>query len=679
MADTVPPPQTKPPKPGWSPIDWYRELGILPKIALWIVVLSPVLLAGAYFVGKPAYKQWKQANALKMADEYAREGNMKGASLAFRKAIRANPDNVEVWEKVCDFLDQNGSPDVVGVRAQIVRLKPDDISAEIDYLQSAVKYKRRALARQLIADFPQSHAGDPRFLQAKGVVLADYGRKAEALEALQKAYEQNPDLPDLALQLSVAKIASEDALVRAEGLDALREMSKQPDENGAQALRELIADAARQKDMLALSVYSNRLAERPGATLRDRLIRTDFEISTNSLFAPLAIEELKRYGEKNPEMITPIANYLIGRGRLAEAKNWIATLPEEIQRTAGVQAAKFEVAVGSRDWDTAFSVLRDGIGEVPISSEAIDFAQRALELHHTDDPEASATWSRALGLVKGSIPALNAFAKLARSQDWPDGLLQADWALVEVQPQRSEIWLEMIGMEKDRGNLSGVYQAISGALRGMPDEGSLRSNWVLVSVLLNKGNPADLLESASKIYEMAPQDPFTITAYAMALHNAGQFEAAANIINELSESDKQLPERSLYEGVIYASASMPDEAREALARAEPQLPRMLPEENVLYVSTLASLDGRNLSEDEIQAQIEENIGSEESKAALAESLRADRERAQSGRSTDELMKQFESEMQNDERSPEDMQRLIETIRGNPAGERNPTGEEEGSN
>lgn len=645
------------------------------------MILSPFFAVIGYKVAKPVYRNWKQANALQMAEQYAEKGDAAAATMSFRKAIRTNHRNPDAWRRVAKYLDGLGAPDSIGAWEQVVRLDGNDTDARFRMIEAALRHHRKSEAREALNALPETAKDGARYFYAMGSVAADEGDFPLAIQQFDKAFALDPAIEGLAIRRNIARLRSGDDAQRIEAIEALEAMGAGEDDNGAQAFRELFADAVSRGDAVSARVYAGRLLEHPKVSLRDQLVLGDFELSNGGLFFSVILDRLREEGRRNPDQIGAITNYLLARGRMAEAELWLNGFPEESAGLPQVQAARFEIALAKGSLDDAIGSL--DTGEAALPSEVTKNMKEAFDLLGSSRSEALAAWGRAVTAAENSPAALLALVKLSKARGWDEAQLKALWTFVKQRPNVAELWHELVRLETGRRNLHAVQQAVQGALRADPENLALQSNFVIVSYLLGKGEPAELLEMAERAYNAAPRNPFFITSYAVALMNAGNTDKAVEIIDQLSPADQSVPERALYRAAVYAAAAQPDVARASLATAEPALGRMLPEEGLLHRSVLAKLDGKSLSNEDVMAVLKTSGASAEDKEQLAKALRegktqrsedagrlaaelrenrpADRE----GDSAD-VLEQLREQRADRTRSREEMRALVDEIRKAPS-------------
>jgi len=659
----------------------YQRLGLFAKIAFWIVVLSPVVAVVGYKVAKPVYRNWKQANALRMAEKYAEEGDIAAATMLFRKALRTNHRNPDAWRRVARFLDAQGAPDSVEMWQEVVRRDGNDLEARFQLIEAALRHHRKGVAREALNALPEQARDGARYFFAKGSLAADEGDFPLAIQDFDKAFEIDPNLEGLAIRRNIVRLRGGDDAQRLEAKEALEALGKSEEATGAQAFRELFADAVSRGDAVSARVYANNLLEHPKVSLRDQFVLGDFELGNGGLFFSVVLDRLREEGERDPDKIGAITNYLLARGRMAEAEVWLNRFPDEQARLPQVQAARFEIALAKGSLTDALDSLDSGDAALP--PEVLKNVKEAFDLLDTSRSEALAAWGRAVTAGKENPAVMLALVKLSKARGWEDAQLKTLWTFVEQRPKVAELWHELVRLETGRRNLHGVHEAVQGALRANPENLALQSNFVIVSYLLGKGEPSELLAMAERAYAAAPRNPFFITSYAVALMNAGQTDRAVEIIDQLSPADQAIPERALYRGAVYAAAAKPEVARASLALAEPALNRMLPEEGLLHRSVLARLDGRTLSNEDVLTALKSSGASAEEKEQLAKALRegrtqrsedADRlaaelrERRPAANPEDsaDVLEQLREQRADRNRTHEEMRALVDEIRKTPS-------------
>jgi predicted Zn-dependent protease len=202
-------------------------------------------------------------------------------------------------------------------------------------------------------------------------------------------------------------------------------------------------------------------------------------------------------------------------------------------------------------------------------------------LHERQRPDlAQNVWTEILILNKQNLPGLRVLLRLATlwgmdhetsatlrciAQSYPD----ETWALEQLATRCHQ--------RKDTAGLRDTF-ALWSELH--PEDRKVQSDWVMASLLLEKGQPApSVVQKAQKLYQSEPDNAYFATIQAFSLWRQKQAGVALTIMEKLPPAELEKPGRALFYGALLAATRQSPLANRYLALAE-KAP-LLPEEAML--------------------------------------------------------------------------------------------------
>lgn len=644
---------------------FFVGLSLWNRLALIFLLIAPIAAFGGLKLLKPVYHSWKAKNSLKIAAKAVEEDDMKTASLAFRSAIRSRPDDPDVWRQVGAFLDESGSPESRGVWERVVKLDPEDADAKLSLIKSSIKAGQLESARGTFAELPDSEKGTARYHRA-AAALAMAQNDSDAAEAeLLKLLELEPESAEAKWDLTRIRSLSPNLEVRRDARDELRALGSGSGEYSLPALRHLVRLSLGEKDFYTANRTAEDLIAHPDSTGQERILFLDSEFAVQSFTLPNSISEILEFAEENPGSAPEITAYLSARGLNDRLKTWFDGLDEDVKGEMAVQLALFNFSLKIGDWDALFEVLRNENSPHPFSDVLIGEVESALDAYRRGDSEAIAKWKKGVFTAENNPGATGVMASLAEAVDWRQAYSLSLWSLASSVSTRPEIWMSVVRMELAEKNSAGILSALAGAIRADPENRQLRNDWVLMNLLLQQGDLGDLIGLAEENAEYDPENPFYATTLGLALALDGRDERAVESISALPVAVKNDPEKALYVGTVLAMAGRMEEAKPYLDSSQKVSDKLLPEERALRDRAQALVSGE-VSLDSKANQIgKRHVMSAAEREEFSVTLKAQRDRRDAGVSSEEITESLR-QATGDRRSPEEIQNILDELRGNPA-------------
>jgi len=539
----------------------YRWMSFWNRMALWAFLALLICTAVGFQYVVPAYRHVKSRMFLKMANQFMEEEDYDSASVSFRKAILSGNSDPFVWRNVAAFLEKIRSPEIGNVWETLAELEPDVPEHKIRQADAMLELGRTYQTSEILRKLPESVKETVGFHEVSAnlaIAKRDYQVAAKHFEAWHRLEPQNQEVP---FQLLVTKIYSSDPDVANPAVEQLEQIAGSGGPSSAQAYRALIARSVQAGDTFDAARLAGRLVDLPNPTFNDMAGFLNLEIVTKSSALPRAYERFLNFAEADPTQLPDVANFLLGLGQVDTVRDWLKKLPDSINEHPDAIYTRFQVALSTKDWATAFNLLRENNLLFEISLPVMELAERAFAEREAGDKTADQTWQQIIYAVQGNQRALQILSLMAEARNWPLALGRTLSALTNLAPGNLEFWRRLARHEALMGNLAGYHSALTGMLQVNRYDIVVASEWSMTSVLLRKEDPNVVLETARRAYESTnPVSPRVAISYAIALISLKQNKEAVEVIDKISVADRSAPGRAMYVGAVLASVGRHEEA-----------------------------------------------------------------------------------------------------------------------
>ncbi len=646
---------------------WQRGIGFVKRLSLWnklalaFLILALPLGYGSLLLLKPFYKEWRANNALKIAETSIAAEDFNAASLAFRTAIRSRPKDPEIWRRVAAFLDQIGSPEALSVWSRAVKLDPRDIDSKYSLIASAVQQKRLEQASAVLAEIPTDETKTIAYHRAAANIAIAANDPSTAERELVAWLELEPNAPVAQWDLARVRFMSGDPAVRDTARETLRTYAEGEGTYALPARRLLVRVFLAASDFYTANREAERLITDPEATAEDQILFLDTEFAAQSFTLPGSISGIFEHALANPEAAPPILNYLAARGLSDRIATWFDSLPPDLADNESIQMARFEYARRSGDWSQVFAILRSASSPYDLPAELVDLTEQALADFRRGDSGALPIWQKAIFLTQSNPAAAFVLANLSEASSWREAYSLALWSLANSVGNRSEIWQEVLKVELADGNSTGILRALSGAVRADSDNRRLRNDWVLMNLLLEQGEPRQLVELARENYEYESDNSFYATTFALGLAAAGETDEAAAVIDRIPEDEQRQPAKALYVGSVLAMDGQFERAKLFLDLATKARDSFLPEERMMFDQSLEIASGARSIEDQLARMTDRSGVTDEQSEEFRETLRAQLQDARTDAETENVAAALRDTVAGERSSPDDIQAILRDI------------------
>lgn len=542
-----------------------------------VLLLTSLLVAlgvTAWVFGLPLYRGWREQNSLAQARDFLAKSDFRNAALAARQALVLNRNNLEACRLMANLTELLRSPAALEWRRRVAELRPGDLTNQLQLARTAILLGQYPRAAESLEAIPSAQRNHPSYHQLNALVALAQNDTDEAGLQLTEAARLAPENKQIQLNLAVLGLQGTNATLTETAMQSLRELSTLP-EFRADALRQLTLAEFKNRNWTNAAAFSRELQSQTNASLDDRLLHLRVLKDSGSPDFAGYLRTLQNDSKASAASASRLAGWLIAQAQADEAARWLASLPDELQSRTEVKLARADCCVARKDWHALQDLLQDaGWSESEFLRHAM-LARAARELRN--DLGAQAEWRAAIRATTEQPRKLILLARLAAAWSWQREQEEALWLLVQRHPRERWAVEALTRSYIAGGNTLGLQKIYAELVARNPDDFPARNNLAATSLLLNlQTDRAHTL--ARSVYVGATNNAIFASTYAYSLYLQGHAADGLAILETLPRAELEQPSVALYYGALQ-SAVAPEKARKALDLAEKG--PLLPEEKVL--------------------------------------------------------------------------------------------------
>ncbi len=641
----------------------YRWMSVWNKIGLWAFVTLVVASAVGFQYVRPAYRHFKSRMYLDMAEKFAEKQDYSAASLSFRKAILSGNRDPEVWKRLAVFLEKVNSPELAKIWETLAGLEPQVAEHKIRQAEAMLKNGRPHQAMQILEAIPEADRNSVSFQRASAELALSKRDYAVARSHYDAWLLLEPDNVLVKFRRIITTMYSPDPLIAYPAKDEMEAIARSGGGASQQAYRELIARSMQEGDVYDASRLAGRLVELPNPTFDDMAMYLNLEIASQSFAVQIALDRFLKFAEADPTQLPRVVNFLLARGQLDAINNWINKLPTEIVEHPEVQTTRFQIALATQDWSSAFELLKNNRLPIEMPAKVIELAEQAFAERAADDKNADQTWQKLLYVAEGNPSALQLLSLMAEARNWSFAVGRTLSALTNLASGNIDVWRRLAKHEAMTGNLAGYHSALTGMLRVNPYDIDVSSDWVLSSVLLRKESPDVVLATAERAYNSTyATNPSVATSYAIALLGMNQAANAKEVIEKMTTTDRMAPERALYVGAILAATGSSVQALEYLNRAAQTDSMRFSEELAFRRIWEGIARGEQSASEQLAKIFSDQAGWQDESQRIAEEVRREIELRYDPAASQQIFDDLRLQADARQRSPAELQQLLQDLK-----------------
>ena len=523
------------------------------KRILLFSLLACVLAVGGGYFAYHAYTAARQVRLVRQARNYLAKPNARKAMLCLQRALRYNPKDVEACRLMAQLYERARSPAALVLRSRIVELKPNSLDDRLALAQTAMAFRDYPSATNALQGVSAAGKKTAAYQNVAGTVASAVGQLTEAEAHFAEAARLDPTNPVPRLNLAVVRLHGTNDTSLSEARASLRRIASNPSDwlLRCGALRELLVDAMRFKQVDSALAISKELVHETNSAFSDRLLRLDVLRATTNAEFQAALAEFRHEAADDPAKVYDLGNWQMLRLSPAQALAWLQTVPAKIQTNQPVTLQIAECKSLAKDWVglqkwlenqnwSELEFLRHGL---------LSRAFRGQDM----DSTAKGEWELALKTSGDQKASTIMLFRLAAQWNWQsegEGLL---WTIVNRYPGEKWAFQVLMNSLYLGGRTRSLMMLCGQESKRAPSDLDLKNNLAATALLLDaqEMNPNQL---AREVYQKAPTNVSFASTYAFSLYLQTNYQAALNVMDKLSPKDLEKPSIAGYYGLMLKAA-----------------------------------------------------------------------------------------------------------------------------
>ena len=543
-------------------------------------ILGSLIIAfgclGLWFLGRPAYRHYRETRALEQAKESLARADYRSANLSARQALRVNALNLEACQLMADLAERSRSPAVLDWRRRIVEVAPT-IPNKLMLAASALRVQGPPypLAAQTLDELKDTAAGVAAYHAISAELALRLKRPGEAVAQFEQASRLEPTNELHQLNLAVLLLQSTNAGAPSAARATLERLRANTNV-GVVALRWLVAESLDRDDLSSAERFSRQVLADPHSAPDDRLQRLTILQRSNNPELKTYLAALQKNALTNASEVYGISTWMVGHGLVGDALAWLTDCPAKLRAEQPVPLALVDCYLAKKDWrglDTSLQEQKWG------DLEFLRFAflsRSASELNQK--LAADSRWRTAIRLAGDRLGPLTALMTMATTWGREQVREELLWQIAQRFPRERWTLRELERLYLAAGNTHGLNKVYSTMTSYAPDNFIAQNNLAATSLLL-KLNLSKAHALAKEAFTLHPKEAIVTSTYAFSLHLQGRTKEGLGVLQKLSSEALETPSVALYYGLLLSASGDTNKASKYLGIA--QKADLLPEEKAL--------------------------------------------------------------------------------------------------
>jgi len=533
-----------------------------------------------------AYGSWRESRLLKSAAELLQQQNLEGARSAAQEMLKIRPDSLAAFHILADATEKQNRPETVAWRAQIARVVPHNLDAQLNLASAALRFGQLDTARRALEDVAPADRNKAAYHVVAGWLARAQGNDGAVEQHFAAAVKQDPENDLYQFNFAVLQIRSPDLEKSTSARETLLRLSKVVGFR-AGSLRALLSDALQRNDLGEAEGLAQDLQMSQQVTFADFLLCLEFYRKLDEKKFSALVEKVKPVAARNPADVAQLMDWMNRNGLAAEVLKWTDKLAPELTTVPPPAVAIAEAFTEVKNWSRLKRWARGGVwGE----AEFLRFAYQAHAARQSRqspaEAEFSSLWHSAERAASEHPEREATLARLATKWGLTAEAKSLWKRVARNTPLRREALDALFRINRAANDLIELLQVAKQLHESSPRETSLTANYARLSLLVAP-NTEEAQRKAKEAYEEAPTDANCAVTYAFALYSGGRTGEGLEVLKKMPEVERHAPHAALYMALLLLDNNEPEAAKEYLEAA--QTGPLYAEEKKLLDEALAKL------------------------------------------------------------------------------------------
>ena len=220
------------------------------RIAVYVAAVVVGAALGLAFTSYAprAYSGWRESRLLKRASALMEAQDLDGATRAAQETLQIRPDSLVAFQILADATEKQNRLETVAWRAQIARVLPGNVDAQLNLASAALRFGQLDVAARAVDNVAPGDRDKPAYHVVAGWLARAQGNEGAVEEHFAAAVRQEPENDLYQYNLAVLQIRSPDAEKYSNARETLERLSRvQGFRTGS--IRALLSDAIQRGDL----------------------------------------------------------------------------------------------------------------------------------------------------------------------------------------------------------------------------------------------------------------------------------------------------------------------------------------------------------------------------------------------------------------------------------------------
>ncbi|MGI8821251.1 MAG: tetratricopeptide repeat protein [Chthoniobacterales bacterium] len=513
-----------------------------------------------------AYSGWRESRLLKRATEYLDQQQLDQATQAARQMLLIRPDSLSAFRILADATERQNRDETVTWRAQIARLLPENLDAQLNLASAALRFGQIDAARRALDNVTPADRERAAYHVVAGWLARAQGNDKDVEQHFAAALKQEPENDLYQFNLAVLRIRSANPEEYEEAGNTLERLRKVQGFR-AGSLRALLSDAVERDDLERADGLAQDLQLTQQITFADYLLCLDFYRKLDQKKFLAVVEKIKPVATRDPRDLAALIEWMNRNGFAAEVLKWTEKLPPETVTVPPPSIAIAESLVEVKNWSRLKRWTRSGgWGDAEYLRLAYQAYSSRFLKQTAADAEFESLWRAAERSASERPDCEVTLARLASHWGLPAEAERLWLRVAKHPPLRREALDFLYRIYRGNNDLRHLLTIAKQLHESSPREPALTANYARLGLLLEP-NTEEAQREAREAYEAAPDDVSCAVTYAFALDGLGRSAEGVEVLRKLPHEQLLDPHSAVYAAVLLLDDNQPEPAKEFVAAA----------------------------------------------------------------------------------------------------------------
>lgn len=554
-----------------------RRFWRLLTVLLVLALLTGSVWASWSWIQARRHARWAQFAAAELA-----AGDLRAATMWATRLNQVDPRGLPSASLRASVADATNRPEAVLLRARVAQLKPGDTGALLAWAKSALRGNQHALAERALSLVPEGERNTLSFHTLSAALCVATNRFARAEGHFLECQRLEPAVVLHKINLAALQLRHPEPEKAAAARQLLEQVAEEKNEHRPLVLRALTQGLLdRGNDLEGALKFARLLAAESGA-MGDRMLLLESMRRAGSADFKSTLTERCAEALKSPGAINPLVEWMNSRELTAEARAWLASIPDVTGLPVQAQMSFSDTFVRSKDW----LGLREFLA--PLQWARYEFLRRALLARVTREQDGNTDafrdlWRSLMADLNLSAEDQSILASVTKSWGWMEQT-EALWLQVgrgAAAGLRPAALQNLFDLHRSRGATEQLLATVQEQMSAEVDNPVHQNNFAYLSLLRGANLPA-AHRLAADLATKYPQNNTILSTYAFSLWQQGKALEGTRALAGPDGKRTADPSLAFTLALLLEAGGHADDARKVIPIAERQI--SLPEEKKVLQS-----------------------------------------------------------------------------------------------